>query len=78
MYTPTTGIWQTVWIEPVAIGAVEDLHIVPDVKSGVVKVKVDLADQLDGEVAVTVAGGSTAVGKAGAEITLRMTRISTT
>jgi hypothetical protein len=70
MYTPTTGIWQTVWIEPVAIGAVEDLHIVPDVKSGVVRVKVDLADQCDGEVTVTVDGGSTATGKAGAEITI--------
>lgn len=68
MYTPTSGIWQTVWIEPVAKGGVEDLHIVPDVKNGAVKVKVDLADSSDGEVTVKVAGGSTVSGKAGSEI----------
>jgi hypothetical protein len=31
MYTPTTGIWQTVWLEPVASTFIEDLHMVPDV-----------------------------------------------
>ena len=30
-YTPTTGIWQTVWIEPVAASHIEELRIVPDV-----------------------------------------------
>lgn len=67
MYTPTSGIWQTVWIEPVAKGGVEDLHIVPDVKNGSVKVKVDLAESLEGEVTVKVSGSS-ASGKAGSEI----------
>jgi len=70
MYTPTSGIWQTVWIEPVAKGGVEDLHIVPDVKNGSVKVKADLAGQLDGEVTVKVAGAPAVTGKAGAEITI--------
>ena len=31
MYTPTTGIWQTVWLEPVAELAILDLKLVPDV-----------------------------------------------
>src|SRR5262249_20479915 len=30
-YTPTTGIWQTVWLEPVHPAAIADLKIVPDV-----------------------------------------------
>lgn len=30
-YTPTTGIWQTVWLEPVPEVAIEDLKMVPDI-----------------------------------------------
>jgi beta-galactosidase/beta-glucuronidase len=30
-YTPTSGIWQTVWLEPVAAAHIRDLEIVPDV-----------------------------------------------
>ncbi len=31
MYTPTTGIWQTVWLEPVARTSIQNLHMIPDV-----------------------------------------------
>ena len=34
MYTAVTGIWQSVWIEPVAPAHVERLTIVPDVDNG--------------------------------------------
>jgi hypothetical protein len=37
-YTPTTGIWQTVWLEPVPAARIEALHIVPDVDGGKVRV----------------------------------------
>jgi len=30
-YTPTTGIWQTVWLEPVPANHIEGIDIVPDV-----------------------------------------------
>jgi hypothetical protein len=30
-YTPVTGIWQTVWLEPVEKGHIEDLDLRPDV-----------------------------------------------
>lgn len=30
-YTPTTGIWQTVWLEPVPEVAIEDLEMTPDI-----------------------------------------------
>ncbi len=41
MYTPTTGIWQTVWLEPVASHAIESLKIVPDVDGGALKLTVN-------------------------------------
>jgi len=34
MYTATSGIWQTVWIEPVAVSHIEALKMVPDVDAG--------------------------------------------
>ena len=30
-YTPTTGIWQTVWLEPVPDAAIKDLNMTPDI-----------------------------------------------
>jgi beta-galactosidase/beta-glucuronidase len=40
-YTPTSGIWQTVWIEPVNSAFIEGVHIVPDVDGGKVQITVD-------------------------------------
>jgi hypothetical protein len=42
-YTPTTGIWQTVWLEPVPAAHIEHLKIVPDVDAGQVLVTVTTA-----------------------------------
>jgi hypothetical protein len=40
MYTPTTGIWQTVWLEPVPrIAYITHLTIVPDVDRGEVRIR---------------------------------------
>ncbi|HTU92654.1 MAG TPA: glycoside hydrolase family 2 TIM barrel-domain containing protein [Gemmataceae bacterium] len=39
-YTPTTGIWQTVWIEPVPSGYITHLTIVPDVDKNEVRIHV--------------------------------------
>jgi hypothetical protein len=33
-YTPTTGIWQTVWLEPVPTVGIGDLHVTADAASG--------------------------------------------
>jgi len=40
LYTPTTGIWQTVWLEPVPQWHVEALKIVPDVEKQEVEVAI--------------------------------------
>jgi hypothetical protein len=39
-YTPTSGIWQTVWLEPVADVSIESLKLVPDVDAGTLRVTV--------------------------------------
>jgi len=41
MYTPTSGIWQTVWLEPVAQAHIESLKLVPDVDGGCLKLTVN-------------------------------------
>lgn len=40
MYTAVTGIWQTVWLEPVSPISIESMRIVPDVDRGSVSVSV--------------------------------------
>ncbi|HKB03424.1 MAG TPA: glycoside hydrolase family 2 TIM barrel-domain containing protein [Gemmataceae bacterium] len=40
-YTPVTGIWQTVWMEPVNDGHIARLSITPDVDAGTVTFRVE-------------------------------------
>ncbi len=40
MYTPSSGIWQTVWLETVPANYIQSLKITPDVDNGEVKVVV--------------------------------------
>jgi hypothetical protein len=63
-YTPCSGIWQSVWIEPVpAEGAIESLKIIPDVDAGGVTVAV--AGAIAATVEVLDGGKMIASGKAG-------------
>jgi len=39
-YTPTSGIWQSVWMEPLEEDSVEDINIVPDVDNGTITLSV--------------------------------------
>lgn len=48
-YTATTGIWQTVWLEPVPVAHIESLRLVPDVAAQVLRI------------AVQASGGATVV-----------------
>ena len=42
-YTPTTGIWQTVWLEPVPAAHIAGLKIVPDVDGSRLRLTVDVS-----------------------------------
>ena len=62
MYTPTTGIWQTVWLEPVAKTSIQSLHMVPDIDAGVVRVTVNVQNPTPRTFAVvSIQDGSRAV-----------------
>jgi len=76
-YTAVTGIWQTVWLEPVPARHIEALSIVPDVDAGIARIRVTPAGS-PGPVRVTALAGDsvvgTAAGKAGRTIALRIPR----
>lgn len=56
MYTPTSGIWQTVWLEPVSKTYIEDLKIVPDIDKKEVEVTV-LSNTKNAKVLVELKSG---------------------
>ena len=43
MYTANTGIWQTVWLEPVPATRIDALKIVPDLDAGPVRISATIA-----------------------------------
>ena len=61
-YTPCSGIWQTVWLEPVPSGGIEDIKMTPDIDQG----KVTLSAKASGgdSLEVVVKDGSTEVARA--------------
>ncbi len=74
-YTPNSGIWQTVWLEPVAKNCVDDLRLTPDVDAQTLRVRVAAAgggDSLRVEVQALVDGKEIgrAAGPANRELTL--------
>ena len=48
-YTPVSGIWQTVWLEPVAAAHIENYYVVSDIDNGTMTVEVD-ASTAEGDV----------------------------
>jgi Glycosyl hydrolases family 2, TIM barrel domain/Glycosyl hydrolases family 2/Glycosyl hydrolases family 2, sugar binding domain len=49
MYTPCSGIWQTVWLEPVPATAITSLHLTPDVPAGELNLYAGVAHDQGGE-----------------------------
>lgn len=60
-YTATTGIWQTVWMEPVPESYIRDYRVTPDLRFGTARVTVDVSG---GVAEVTVLDGKRAIGTA--------------
>jgi beta-galactosidase/beta-glucuronidase len=74
-YTPTSGIWQTVWLEPVSAANIKELKITPDIdKSAVTVHPLTTAALGNYSVEVTIRDGSQRVNQAsiapGGQITL--------
>lgn len=74
-YTAVTGIWQTVWLEPVPDMHVQSLRIIPDIDKHEIRVTANCSEKTAGfsvELAAKTSGssGSKVVGKPGEEIVL--------
>lgn len=60
-YTSTSGIWQTVWLEPLEQAYIADIRTTPDVDNSTLKFDVALAGTIDGKVKVAVTDGGKVV-----------------
>lgn len=64
MYTRTTGIWQTVWMEPVARTAIERVDIVPDIDLNQVSMRLKMRkDSRDVALSVSIKDGDKTVSR---------------
>jgi len=74
-YTPTTGIWQTVWLEPVDKSYITSFRTVSDIDQNTLTFNVMTSDN-KGEISVKVYDGgkiiASGTGKAGNDITLEI------
>jgi len=74
MYTPTTGIWQTVWLEPVPAARIGRLLLTPELDGSCLKLTVEGVDAANCTVQAAARDGQTdvaqATGGVGAEIKL--------
>ena len=67
-YTPASGIWQTVWLEPVSAKHLESMEINPDIDAGTLNVKPFVSSANSGDkVVVTAKFGKAAVATAQGE-----------
>lgn len=73
-YTPVTGIWQTVWLEPVPANRITALKITPDVDTNRLMVETDVTDSGIVKVEVLDNGKTvaTATGKTSAPVEVEM------
>lgn len=56
-YTATSGIWQTVWLEPVNYCRIESIKLVPDIDEGVIALKVNHTCECGGKLFAKVLDG---------------------
>lgn len=72
-YTPVTGIWQTVWLEPVAAKSIDNIQTVPDIDKGQLTIKVETKASAFGDVVeVKIFDGTKEVASAKASSTEKL------
>ena len=68
-YTSVTGIWQTVWLEPVPKSSIGTLKMVPDIDSGTLRLTVQTSGANGSDtIRATAFDGRTAVAKASSPV----------
>ncbi len=72
-YTPVTGIWQTVWLEPVPAASIQSLRMTPDVDRGFLRLNVrGRGTSADARVEAVASTGGKEVGRASAAVGAEM------
>ncbi|WP_328476440.1 hypothetical protein OHA21_21880 [Actinoplanes sp. NBC_00393] len=77
-YQGSSGIWRTVWMEPVPASSITGLQMTPDLEAGVLRLTVDVEGREDLQVRATARGSGTVAGKiqgaSGTELALPVPR----
>lgn len=60
-YTATSGIWQTVWLEPVNECYIEKIKLIPDIDKGVIGIKTSLKGKSGGKLSAKILEGNKTV-----------------
>ncbi len=60
-YTPTTGIWKTVWLEAVPETYIEKYKIVPDAENGKISISTEICGDKNADIGITVFDGENVV-----------------
>ncbi len=60
-YTATSGIWQTVWLEPVNNCRIENIKLTPDIDAGVIGLKINHTCKCGGKLFAKVLDGNKVV-----------------
>ncbi len=60
-YTATSGIWQTVWLEPVNYCRIEKIKLVPDIDKGVINIDITHTCECGGKINATVLDGESVI-----------------
>ncbi len=60
-YTATSGIWQTVWLEPVKRCRIDSLRLVPDIDEGVIRISIKRTCKCGGKLYAKVLEGDKVV-----------------
>ncbi len=58
-YTPVSGIWQSVWVEPVPATSIRDYTASSDIDAGTISVSTDIDGSQEGDVVEVSTGGAT-------------------
>ncbi|HEY3412565.1 MAG TPA: glycoside hydrolase family 2 TIM barrel-domain containing protein [Armatimonadota bacterium] len=62
-FSPSSGIWQTVWLEPVPVSRISSVKAVPDIDAGLLRVNAAITNAKRGDtVRVVAKDGATIVG----------------
>jgi hypothetical protein len=68
LYTCVTGIWQTVWLEPVSDKSISSLKLIPDIDKGLLTVTVNTSDSTGLTVSATAKDGGSVIGTVNARL----------